>query len=80
MKYSDNIIVLKGIGDKTVRLFNRLGIETIYDLINYFPRDYESFAPPMKIADAPLNVPVTLELKVLTNFQWKQVRQLTIGT
>lgn len=80
MKYSDNIIVLKGIGEKSVRLFNRLGIETIHDLLNYFPRDYESFGPPVKLSDAPLNIPVTLELTVMSNFQWKKVRQLTIGT
>lgn len=80
MKYSDNIVVLKGIGDKTAKLFGRLEIETIHDLINYFPRDYETFAPPVKIADAALNIPVTLELTILTDFQWKKMRQLTIGT
>lgn len=80
MKYSDNIITLKGIGDKTAKLFGRLGIVTIYELLNYFPRDYETFASPVKVADAPVNVPVTLELTVLADFQWKKVRQLTIGS
>lgn len=31
---------LKGIGDKNGSLFARLGIDTVYDLINFFPRDY----------------------------------------
>lgn len=32
---------IKGIGDKTVKLFNKLGIYNINDLINYFPYRYE---------------------------------------
>lgn len=32
---------LKGIGDKNQSLFARLGVESIYDLIYYFPRSYK---------------------------------------
>ena len=32
---------IKGIGDKTVKLFNKLGIYNTNDLINYFPFRYE---------------------------------------
>lgn len=80
MNYSDNITDIKGIGDKTAKLFNRLSINTVGDLLNHFPRDYEAFGPPVKVANAPLDVPVTLELTVLSGFQWKKVRKLTIGT
>ncbi|MBD5396334.1 MAG: ATP-dependent DNA helicase RecG [Lachnospiraceae bacterium] len=80
MDYSDNIINLKGVGDKTSRLFNRLGIYTVHDLLDHFPRDYEAFAPSVKVAKAPLDIPVTLELTVCAGFQWKKVRQLSIGT
>lgn len=80
MNYSDNITDIKGIGDKTAKLFNRLSIDTVGDLLNHFPRDYEAFGPPVKVANAPLDVPVTLELTVLSGFQWKKVRKLTIGT
>ena len=80
MKYSDDIITLKGIGEKTAKLFYKLGIHTVEDLLNHFPRDYESFKAPVNLADAPLDTPVTLELTILGNFQWKKVRQLTIGT
>lgn len=80
MDYSDKIINLKGIGDKTAKLFDKLSVQTVGDLLNHFPRDYESFASPVKAALAPLDEPVTLELTVLSGFQWKKVRQLTIGT
>lgn len=80
MKYSDDIITLKGVGEKTAKLFYKLGVHTIEDLLHHFPRDYESFGAPLKISEAPLDTTVTLELSVLSNFQWKKIRQLTIGT
>lgn len=47
MKLSD----VKGIGDKTEKLLNKLGIQTADDLLNYFPRDYETYDPPVFIKD-----------------------------
>ena len=38
---SVSIKELKGVGDKNAALFARLGIENVYDLINYFPRSYK---------------------------------------
>jgi len=35
------LIDLNGIGPKKAQAFNRLGLTTVYDLINYFPRRYE---------------------------------------
>ncbi|HAG11260.1 MAG TPA: DNA helicase RecG [Desulfotomaculum sp.] len=32
---------LKTVGPKRAAIFNKLGIETVYDLLYYFPRDYE---------------------------------------
>ncbi len=32
---------LKGVGEKRAELFLKLGISTVRDLLNYFPRDYE---------------------------------------
>lgn len=80
MKYSDDIITLKGIGEKTAKLFYKLGVNTIEDLLNHFPRDYESFGKPIKVKEAPLDTPITLELTVMRDFRWKKVRQLTIGS
>lgn len=43
---------LKGIGDKNGALFHKLGIDTVGDLLRYFPRTYESFREPVGIAEA----------------------------
>ena len=32
---------IKGIGDKTAALFSKVGINTVEDLISYYPRDYD---------------------------------------
>ena len=40
---------IKGIGEKTERLLQGLGIHTIADLLLYFPRDYERFPDPASV-------------------------------
>ena len=62
MKYSDDIINLKGIGEKTAKLFYKLGIFTIKDLLFYYPKNYQRFEEPVKIAKAGEGEMVTLEL------------------
>ena len=41
MHLTDNIISLPGVGYKYGALLSQLGIETIYDLLNYFPSYYK---------------------------------------
>ncbi len=36
-----DITALKGIGEKSAGLFNRLGIATTEELLRYYPKDYE---------------------------------------
>ena len=80
MKDSDDIRTLKGIGDTTQKLFNRLGICTVRDLLYYFPRGYQSYLPPVKLCEAKEQEIVTLKLFVLADFKWKKVRNLSVGT
>lgn len=42
-KFYASVRTLKGIGPKTEELFHAVGIETICDLLYYFPRDYERY-------------------------------------
>ncbi|WP_286081309.1 ATP-dependent DNA helicase RecG [Parablautia intestinalis] len=80
MKYSQDIIKLKGIGEKTAKLFNRLGIYTTEDLLRHYPRSYQAFKPPVKIAEGIGEDVATVELFLPAAFKWKKVRNLTIGT
>ena len=80
MNCSDDIIKLKGIGEKTAKLFHRLGIYTLKDLLFYYPRDYQAFHSPVKIAEGAGEDTAAVELSLADGLQWKKVRNLTIGT
>ena len=80
MKCSEDITTLKGVGEKTAGLFHRLGIFTVDDLLNFYPRDYQSFKPPIKLSEAEEGVTVTVELGIVDSFKWKKTRTMSIGT
>ncbi|HIX25931.1 MAG TPA: ATP-dependent DNA helicase RecG [Candidatus Lachnoclostridium avicola] len=42
---------LKGIGEKTGKLFEKLGIRTVGELLEYYPRGYDAFDPPVPIGE-----------------------------
>ena len=47
----DSLRTLKGVGEKTEKLFQKIGIYNTEDLIHYYPRNYETFETPANIAD-----------------------------
>lgn len=49
MRLTDRIDSVKGIGEKTRVLFEKLNITTIGGLLTYYPRNYESYAAPSPI-------------------------------
>lgn len=48
---STKIKELKGIGDKTEKLFHKIGIETVRDLIRYYPRGYDVYEEAVPISE-----------------------------
>lgn len=50
MNVSDRVDSVKGIGEKTKQLFEKLGVQTVGQLLTYYPREYETFLPPGAIA------------------------------
>ncbi len=49
-KLENSIKFLKGVGPERAKLFNKLGIKTIKDLLTYFPKRYEDRRTYKKIA------------------------------
>ena len=43
MVLEESITAIKGIGNKTAALLNKLGIYTKRDIIKYFPRNYDKY-------------------------------------
>lgn len=54
-QFQKDITYLKGVGPKRAELYNKLGVNTVYDLLNHFPRGYLDFSAPVSIADAAAN-------------------------
>jgi len=51
MHLTDNITEIKGIGEKTALLFSKASVFCVYDLINYFPRNYVELPDITTISD-----------------------------
>ncbi|MDO4489789.1 MAG: ATP-dependent DNA helicase RecG [Lachnospiraceae bacterium] len=43
----DSLRELKGIGEKTEKLFERVGVSSLNQLLHYYPREYDSFEKPV---------------------------------
>lgn len=51
---------VKGIGEKTGKLFRRLGIATTADLLQYYPRAYDAFEEPSPVGQLKENATGTV--------------------
>ena len=45
------ITSLKGIGEKTAKLFAKLGVETVEELLNDYPISYDAYDEPVPIGN-----------------------------
>jgi ATP-dependent DNA helicase RecG len=73
MKDTDTISVVKGIGPATALLFHKVGIQTVQDLIDYYPRAYVDYSDITKIADIKPGL-VTVKAKI-TQITGRYVRR-----
>lgn len=64
MRLDSSITTIKGVGDELAKKFKILGISTVHDLINYFPRRYEDYSQVDKINRIkPGNVTIEAQIK-----------------
>ena len=48
---AQSLRTLKGVGEKTEKLFQKVGIYDIDDLLHYYPRNYDEYETPVDIAE-----------------------------
>lgn len=72
------ITALKGVGQKTAGLFQKLHINTVEELVYYFPRDYETFLDPVKLDQADPYEIVSVSGRIRGNIATRHVRGLSI--
>lgn len=51
MKITDSIRNLRGVGDKIEKNLNKLGIFTVEDLLEYYPRAYQTYDEPVDVSE-----------------------------
>lgn len=78
MNVNDSISIIKGIGEKTQKLFAKLNIVTIEDLIEYYPRNYDEYEEIIPVGNGSSGTIATFEVSIAANPQIKKVRNLTI--
>ncbi len=78
MDKNTSIMNLKGVGEKTAKLFSKLDIWTVGDLITHYPRDYETYEQPVTIAQAAPGEVCAIYGAVTAIPNQKKVRNLVI--
>ncbi len=70
-----NIRYLKGVGEARAKSLSKLGINTLRDLLNHFPRAYEDRSQIYSISEAPFDTPVTIRAIVANDPSLSRVRR-----
>ena len=74
MKLSDSINKVRGVGVKKAAAFARIGIQTVYDLLTYYPRTYEDQSRITPVAELRAGERATV-LGVIQTVTEKQTRR-----
>ena len=69
---------IKGIGDKTEKLFNKVGVDSVQRLLEYYPRGYDTYQEPVAIKDIYVDSKVAVIGQIVQTSPAKRVRNLTI--
>ncbi len=75
-----DIRTLKGVGEKTAALFEKLHVYTAEELVSYYPRDYEQFSVPASLDQAPVEEVTAVEGRLAGNVATRHVRGLSLTT
>ena len=62
MELNESIRTIKGIGEKSEKLFNKLGIRTVEELLSFYPREYDIFGRIEPIANASEGKNIIIEV------------------
>lgn len=71
---------LKGVGEKTETLFQKIGITTAEELLRYYPRTYDIYEEPVEIASAEEDKTVSIRATIATGIYINQIRNLQVLT
>ena len=71
---------LKGIGEKTEKLFLKLNLRTTEDLLSYYPRRYDTYEPAVSMSELKEDTVQAVAGVISQKIAQTRVRNLTILT
>ena len=71
----DSVNVLKNVGQKRKQLYSKLGIQTVEDLIKFYPRSYIDYTAPKLLAECENGENVVVEGKVIRKYPPAKIRK-----
>nr|WP_297706127.1 ATP-dependent DNA helicase RecG [uncultured Butyrivibrio sp.] len=75
---NEQVTGLKGIGEKTAKLFEKCGVKTVGDLLTYYPRGYDGFEAPLPACDLKSGMVNACKLTIIGSIVKRRVRNLSI--
>lgn len=70
-----DITFIKGVGEKRAKMLHKLGIRCVWDLLYYFPRDYEDRRKVHTIISAPIGEMCCIKATPNTRIVKKQIKR-----
>ncbi len=80
MEKTASITTLKGVGEKTGKLFEKAGIFTLGDLLRHYPRSYDIFEEPLEIKELKAGKVFAAKGILKENLQIRRMGHLQIIT
>lgn len=80
MELNSCITCIKGVGEKTAAAFGRLNINTVEQLLHYYPRTYISYDEPVSVSELSSGERYAVSVTINSQGEIKRVRQLTLLT
>ncbi len=77
---STSLRTLKGVGEKTEKLFAKIGVTDIESLLSYYPRNYDAYEEPVEIQSLEEGAIVAISATIITGMYVNQVRNLQVIT
>lgn len=77
---STSLRTLKGVGEKTEKLFAKIGVTDMESLLSYYPRNYDAYEEPVEIRSLEEGAVVAISVVVITGVYVNQVRNLQVIT
>lgn len=78
MDLNSPITELKGIGEKSAILFNKMGVYTVEDMLLFFPRSYIDYPQITNVTDASKDSPVALLMRLHSSAVVRKGRRMDI--